>query len=348
MQCRFVTRTGPTRLNGTEAFATTNQERIQSLLNMSITQETAQSTLAQHGITVLERGWLSSNNVLLLGEGPSTLVDSGYCIHADQTLQLVRGSLKGRPLDLLLNTHLHSDHCGGNAALQAVFPKLVTKIPPGQAFAVAEWDPVALTHEPTGQSCPAFHHEGTVRDGDVLQLGELFWEIHAAKGHDPHSVVLFQRESGVLISADALWENGFGIVFPELEGVEAFEEVSGTLDLIESLAPRIVIPGHGPVFTDTRGSLERARSRLDQFRNHPDKHRRHALKVLIKFKLLEWQSVSFENLLDWYSNTPYIGTIEQRGPTTSPAPLRRTLEGLIEELCFSRALRVESGHIHNA
>ena len=38
-----------------------------------------------------------------------------------------------RPLDLLLNTHLHSDHCGGNAALQARHPGVRTLIPPGQA-----------------------------------------------------------------------------------------------------------------------------------------------------------------------------------------------------------------------
>jgi hypothetical protein len=33
----------------------------------------------------------------------------------------------------------------------------------------------------------------------------------------------------VLISADALWENGFGVVFPELEGDDAFAIVAATL-----------------------------------------------------------------------------------------------------------------------
>jgi glyoxylase-like metal-dependent hydrolase (beta-lactamase superfamily II) len=45
-------------------------------------------------------------------------------------------------------------------------------------------------------------------------------------GHDPHSVILFEPVSRVLISADALWERGFGVIFPELEGVEAFDEVA--------------------------------------------------------------------------------------------------------------------------
>ena len=56
------------------------------------------------GVQVLERGWLSSNNVLFLGAQSTALVDSGYCAHADQTLALVVAALHGRPLDRLVNT----------------------------------------------------------------------------------------------------------------------------------------------------------------------------------------------------------------------------------------------------
>src|SRR6266536_2599532 len=94
------------------------------------------------GVTVFERGWLSSNNVLFVGREQTALVDTGYGTHADQTVALVRHGLGGRPLDLMLNTHLHSDHCGGNAALQREFPSARTMIPPGQADAVARWDAV--------------------------------------------------------------------------------------------------------------------------------------------------------------------------------------------------------------
>ena len=39
-------------------------------------------------------------------------------------------------------------------------------------------------------------------------------------------------------------------MFPELEGDDAFGELGDTLDLIESLAPALVIPGHGRLFAD--------------------------------------------------------------------------------------------------
>ena len=91
------------------------------------------------GVRVFERGWLSANNVLLLDADSATLVDSGYVTHQAQTLALVQHALQGRTLDQLANTHLHSDHCGGNQALQAQYPALKTWIPPGLAQAVQHW-----------------------------------------------------------------------------------------------------------------------------------------------------------------------------------------------------------------
>ena len=49
-------------------------------------------------ITVFERGWLSSNNVLFTGPDGAALVDSGYCSHAQQTVALVRSALDDAPL----------------------------------------------------------------------------------------------------------------------------------------------------------------------------------------------------------------------------------------------------------
>ena len=66
------------------------------------------------GVHVFERGWLSANNVLMQDAHSATLVDSGYVTHQAQTLALVQHALQGRTLDQLANTHLHSDHCGGN------------------------------------------------------------------------------------------------------------------------------------------------------------------------------------------------------------------------------------------
>jgi glyoxylase-like metal-dependent hydrolase (beta-lactamase superfamily II) len=298
------------------------------------------------GVVVLERGWLSSNNVLLVGPERVDMVDSGYGSHSNQTLALVENVCAGRTLATLVNTHLHSDHCGGNAALQARYPHLRTLIPPGLAEAVRAWDEVALSYAPTGQNCPRFGFDALVEPGDTVELTGVPWEVHAAPGHDPHSVLLLEPDSRTLISADALWENGFGVVFPELEGETAFDEVAETLDLIEQLRPSVVIPGHGRVFTDTRSALAGARRRLAAYRSDPSRHAKHAAKVLIKFRLLEWQAVSLDAFLAWSERTAYLCTVRERFFPATPA--RQWMEMLAAELVASGAARLQDGVLANA
>jgi glyoxylase-like metal-dependent hydrolase (beta-lactamase superfamily II) len=300
-----------------------------------------------HGITLFERGWLSSNNILIRGKEHCALVDSGYASHATQTLALVGSALQGQPLDLLLNTHLHSDHCGGNALLQARYPQLQTLIPPGHARFVAPWDPVALSYQPTGQVCPPFAYSATLQPDTEITLGDQRWQIHAAPGHDPHSVILFEPQDRLLISADALWENGFGVVFPELDGADAFDEVAQTLDVIEALVPTRVIPGHGAPFSDVTEALARARRRLDSFAQAPQKHIRYAAKVLLKFKLLDAQSLPLAGLLQWAQNTPLLHRIHQFGdPAGQPFP--DWVLALLDELVRSGAARRDQQTVSNA
>ena len=283
------------------------------------------------GVTVFERGWLSSNNILIQGEGGTALIDSGYCTHAEQTLALVDSALQGCPLDLLINTHLHSDHCGGNAALQARYPALQTHIPPGHAGFVGVWDAYALSYTPTGQQCPRFALSATLQPGTEMRLGDLQWQIHAAPGHDPHSVILFEPQSRTLVSADAMWEKGFGVVFPELDGDDAFDDVSATLDLIEVLNPVAVIPGHGAPFADAARAIAYARQRLNGFVQNPDKHLQYAAKVLLKFKLLEAQRLELGALQAWAQGTPYFaGTLARHFAGANMADVTAQLvEGLV-------------------
>ncbi len=318
------------------------------------------------GVTVFERNWLSANNVLFDDGEHSALVDSGYCTQSSQTVDLVAAALRGRTLDVLINTHLHSDHCGGNAALQIRYPGLRTLIPPGEAEAVKVWNLRELSYEATGQHCPRFEFDDLLLPGQSLALAGRHWLVKAAPGHDPHAVLLFEPETRTLISGDALWENGFGVVFPELEGEESFECVGDTLDLIESLAPRVVIPGHGSPFgvqqeaaseadlalaagtmpVAVKDALARARRRLEKFIRSPEEHVHYALKVLLKFRLLEWQTVSWTSLLDWARQTPYLVALHRHHG--NHMPVEDWLRGLVADLERSGAARVNGATIYNA
>jgi len=303
-------------------------------------------SLLPDGMHVFERGWLSSNNILLDDGHTSWLVDSGYAAHADQTLTLVESQLGSRRLDGLINTHLHSDHCGGNSALQEKYPSLVTFIPPGQAAFVKNWDSAALTYDATGQQCPKFTYNQTLLPGTDIRLGSFTWQIYAAPGHDPDAVLLFEPDRRLLISGDALWENGFGVVFPELEGLNAFDEVRATLDLIENLAPEIVIPGHGRVFRYTPEAMSIARQRLQAFVASPTRHARHAVKVLLKFKLLEVQQQPVEQFMQWAKATPYLHLCKTRFFKEMEFSL--FIEQMCAELVDSKVARIRDDVIYNA
>jgi len=237
-------------------------------------------------LRVLERGWLSSNNIVCCGSRGTALVDSGYVTHAAQTLALVQHALEGRALDLIVNTHLHSDHCGGNAALRRHYGCEIA-IPHPEAEKVRLWDHDALGFRATGQQCDRFEFQRTLQVGQWLELGDLNWQVLAAPGHDPHALILYCPDARILMTADALWENGFGVIFPELAGASGFAEQQAVLELIAGLDVEIVIPGHGAPFTEIGGALTRAFSRLAYLRADPRRNASNALKVLIAFKLLE-------------------------------------------------------------
>lgn len=277
------------------------------------------------GLTVLERGWLSSNNILIHpapGETGALLVDTGHVNHAAQTQALVQHALAGRPLAGIVNTHLHSDHCGGNATLQRAFGVPLC-IPPGQADAVAAWDEAQLSYRATGQRVELFSAQQTLQPGQALHAaGRQWpgWQVLAAPGHDPHSAMLFNTDTGVLLSADALWGNGFGIVFPEAAGEPGFDDVEVVLNLIASLPVKVVVPGHGAPFNDVAAALDRARSRLAAFRASPERHARHAFKVLVKYHLMEEGAMPEAELLPWARATPLLaGLLAAQGGAEAAA-----------------------------
>jgi len=301
--------------------------------------------LLPKGLFFFERGWLSSNSILLDDGNSAVLIDSGYVTHSSFLLSLLSNHLQSRPLTQLVNTHLHSDHCGGNQAVQSQFPFVQTFIPYGLFDQVRQWDTNLLSYEDTGQQCPSFNADSSLRPGEVHFWSGFEWEVHAAPGHDHDALLFFNPEHRILISADALWDNGFGIVFPEVLGGYGFSEVGATLKVIEDLNPLIVLPGHGPVIHDVAESLTRAYSKLNYFVQSPLLHASHAAKVLLKFKLLELQSVALFDFKEWGVNTPLLMRIHQSFFMTTP--FQEWLSELLEELINKNVAFVTDGVIYN-
>ncbi len=286
------------------------------------------------GMQVFERGWLSSNCVLFADPHGATLIDSGYVAHAEQTLALVTRAVErhGTPrLRRVINTHLHSDHCGGNALL-ARRTQCDIIVPEGNAYGVRNWDQRFLSFELTGQRCDRFDFADTVSAGDVILLCGMEWEVLAAPGHDVDSLMFFCKDAGILVSGDALWEDGCGAMFPTANPKtldEDFAAAFETLELVEAVDARVVIPGHGRPFTDVDGALDRARSRLRRLAEDPARNARHVAKVLLKYRLLDDRRMSVETVRAMFHETPAIRHANRDVALSPTAFADRTIDDLV-------------------
>ena len=291
-------------------------------------------------LLVLERGWLSANNILFFDGDQATLVDSGYVTHASQTVALVDHALAGRRLTRLINTHSHSDHIGGNAALQAVHGCQVL-VPAGLAASIADWDEDALLLSPLGQQGARFQHDGLIQAGSEIEMGGLNWQALAVPGHDMEALAYYNPEQRLLISGDALWRQGFGVVFPELLGqADGLAATRATLEMLGRLPIDTVIPGHGAPFADVDAALARAFKRLDSFAQDLERLAWHAIKVIASFALMERRSLPRREFAAFLADLAFARDVNSRYLGLDEASLAERVE---RELIAAGALRATDG-----
>ena len=289
---------------------------------------------------VLERGWLSANNIVFFEGDGATLVDSGYVTHAAQTVDLVAQALAGRQLERVINTHSHSDHIGGNAALKAAFDCRII-VPAGLHATIADWDENALLLSPLGQQAARFQHDALIAGGSEIEMGGLNWQAIAVPGHDMEALAYYNPERRLLISGDALWENGFGVIFPELLGeADGLAHARSTLDTLSRLAIDVVIPGHGRPFAAADAAFERAFRRLDQFSRNIEQLAWHAIKVILAFAILERRRLPAATLSEFLAGLSFADDVNRRYLGLSSDVLASRAE---RELLLVGAIRREDG-----
>ena len=292
-------------------------------------------------VHVLVRDWLSANNVVLKSRDGHVVVDSGYVKHAALTLELLasRYALAGEPLAKLVNTHCHSDHMGGNAAVRKKYDCPIA-LPEDEAPVVAQWDTKALLLDYADQTAPRFTADELLRRDDTRVWGDLEWRVVAAPGHAMRAVVFYNPEHRILISGDALWENGYGFVMPPAIDPSALAATRATLEALAQLDIRVVIPGHGDVFTDVEPAFARAFARTEAFEAVPERLARHALKVVLTFCLLHRERMLLSDLPAYVDR---IGVFRDINAGCLQLSAVELAEMLVRELTRAGAVKQENG-----
>jgi len=292
---------------------------------------------------VFVRDWLSGNNIVLKDDDGCIVVDSGYGKHVPLTLALIasRMGLDGRPLVKLVNTHCHSDHMGGNAAVRRAYGCPIV-VPQGEVPPIEAWDERRLLLGYAGQRAERFDVDEVLCPDSTHVWGGLEWRMLAAPGHDMGALVFFNPEHGILISGDALWENGYGIVMPPEIDADALPATRATLELIAGLDVKYVVPGHGEPFADVGAALERAMRRTEAFVADPSRAARHALRVLLMFTLLEREQMPLASLPEYVDRVEVYREFNALFFGIAPAELA---ERLVCDLERAGAVRRESGNV---
>jgi glyoxylase-like metal-dependent hydrolase (beta-lactamase superfamily II) len=301
----------------------------------------AAAALLPPQLHVFVRDWLSANNILLQSRDGHVLIDSGYVRHAPLTLALL-ASTRGighEQLAFLVNTHCHSDHVGGNAAIVRRYGCPVA-VPAAEAPLIERWDGKALLYDYCDQQIERFAVDHVLPADTTHVWGDLEWQALAAPGHDMGALVFYNAEHRVLISGDALWEHGFGFVMPPEVDAQALPATRATIEMLAALDIRIVIPGHGEPFTDVAAALDRARRRVVAFEADSLRIARHALKVNLMFALLDHQRMRLDGMPEYVAR---IGIYRDFNALLFRLPPARLAELLVGELVKAGAAKRVDG-----
>ncbi|GAA3098187.1 hypothetical protein GCM10010464_72140 [Pseudonocardia yunnanensis] len=216
-------------------------------------------------LTWQQRPFPDANLLLLQGRQPA-LVDSGFVGHAVETAEWVRAHTG--QLHLVVNTHWHCDHVGGNALLQAAGAGIAASAP--DAVALARRDPGCCQMEYLDQPVAPYIVDEPLDDGRVLRLGDADWEVVRTPGHTPGHLALWQPEERLLAVGDALSDYDVGWVNLALDGPDATTTALASLQHLVDLAPRVLLPSHGPIPADTGAALANALRRAQRLVDDPD------------------------------------------------------------------------------
>lgn len=221
------------------------------------------------GISLLERTW--GSNVYVLHGDPATLVDAGFPMDARRLVKEL-GESGLRP-GLMAASHYHIDHTGPMAKLKSLYgadvaahiedAKVLEGFVPYERFKV---EPLKTSYYRALSPLFRFHLvevDEKLKEGDVLDaLGGL--EVIHVPGHTDGSIVLCQRDLGVVFTGDTIRNENGVLEGPPPRFSPGIEESYWHIrEKILSLDFEVLLPGHGePVMSRARLAVRNMMGRM--------------------------------------------------------------------------------------
>ncbi|MEM8862066.1 MAG: MBL fold metallo-hydrolase, partial [Chloroflexota bacterium] len=168
--------------------------------------------------TFIQRDWLNCNSIIIQGDGPPALVDSGHLTHKDETLALIRNAgVEVETIAQIAVTHSHCDHHGANKTIKSLSGATI-----GMGPLTAEWfaknEQYLTWFEQLTQEADVVPADEIYNEGDIVTLSGMPFEVITLPGHAPDCIGYYQPDTRVLIGADAMWENDLGVLHTAVHG----------------------------------------------------------------------------------------------------------------------------------
>jgi cyclase len=172
----------------------------------------------------------SGNCSVLVAEDGVVLIDDKFAMDHDAIMAKLR-EITDKPVLYVINTHLHADHSGGNAAMQAVSAKVIAH--ENARFQMAQTQATGLPNLTLEEHLRLYHGEFVL---------DLYW---LGRGHTDGDVVIHLPEQKTIFMGDlfATWDPYVHLIHYAAGG--SLREWSRTLERALALPFDTVIPGHG-------------------------------------------------------------------------------------------------------
>ena len=256
----------------------------------------------------IERGFLNGNHFVYRSDAP-VLIDTAYIADFDETEKSIdRLGVNLADVSLIISTHTHCDHIGGNHAIQQKSSCDIALHKIGKHF-IDTRDDWATWWRYYNQEAEFFDCTRSLEDGEMISVGPHEFEVIYTPGHAADGIVLYNRRDKILISSDTLWQTDMAVMTLRVEGSRALFHMLESLQKIEKLEVQMVYPGHGPPFQDMHKAITRSKKRIENFLQHPEAIGEDVLKKIIVYTLMMNKVIPTASLYGylmqtcWYKET---------------------------------------------
>ncbi|YBV97895.1 quinoprotein relay system zinc metallohydrolase 2 [Phyllobacteriaceae bacterium JZ32] len=205
-------------------------------------------------MTQANRGEICNVGFIIGGEAVA-VVDSGGSVAEGRALIAAIRAVTGRPIRYLVNTHMHPDHCFGNAAFADTGAVVIGHRNLPRALASRGEFYLMSYRESMGEALMReiriIPPTRLVDNEETLDLGGRIIRLKAWKpAHTDNDLTVFDEKTKVLFTGDLCFLRHL----PTLDG--SLTGWIGQLEPLQAVRAKLAIPGHGPVPAEWPDALE--------------------------------------------------------------------------------------------